>query len=217
MLVAKFVDNDYICNKTKFSNFGMSIEKDILVLPINEEVEIAPMGLKGKAILLEISEEDIVDCKRNNSFHVNKAIPIRNLNDDELSIIRTAACKDPYYAYWYAIDVDKKPTNETRFSACQDPKYVYKYALYVDKKPTNKTRNAACQSPEYAYWYALYVDKNPTPETKLSACQSPKYAYWYALYVDKSPTQETKAAASKDQYYKREYERWEKNYSNNQY
>jgi hypothetical protein len=180
MLVAKFVGNDYICD----TNFGIPIEEDILVLPINEDVSFNPMHLKEKSILLEISEENIVNCKKNRSFYVNKAIPIRYLNDGELSILRSAACQNPELAYDYAKNVDQKPTNETRTAACKNPYFAYLYAKYVDKKPTNETRNAACQNPEAAYWYAIYVYQKPTPETK--------------------------DAVSKDKFYKREYAKWEK-------
>jgi hypothetical protein len=236
MLVAKFVDNDYICNKTKFSNFGVPIEKDMLVLPINEDVSIDSIELKEKAVLLEISEENIVDCQRNTYFKVNKAIPIRNLNDEELSIIRsaacqisfyayhyaicvdkkptdktrTAACKDPEFAYLYALEIDQKPINETRTASCKEPYYAYHYAIYADQRPTNETRIAACKNPYYAYYYALYVDQKPTNETRIAACKEPYYAYHYAKYVDKKPTNKTKDAVSKDQHYKEQYEQWEK-------
>jgi hypothetical protein len=210
MLVAKFVDNDYMCDKISYDNFGTPIEKDMLVLPINEDVSIDYIELQEKAVLLEISEENIVEYQGNSAFHVNKAIPIRFLNDDELSIIKSAACQHPEHAYYYAKDVDKKPTNETRSAACQNPCYAYYYARYVDKKPTNETRSATCQNPYYAYLYAKFIDKNPTNETRSAACQNPDYAYRYAYIVDQKPTNETRNAASKDQYYKEQYAKWEK-------
>jgi hypothetical protein len=205
MLVAKFVDNNY-----KYDNFGISIEKEMLVLPINEDVDINRMRLDEKAILLEISEKNIVDCQRNTYFYVNEAIPIRYLNDEELSIIRNAACQYPKYAYKYALYVDKKPTNETKSAACKNPYYAYRYAYYIDKKPTNETRNAACNDPYYAYYYAVYVDQKPTDETRTAACQYPEFAYMYALEIDKKPTDETRSAVSKIQYYKEQYAKWEK-------
>jgi hypothetical protein len=184
MLVAKFVYDDYICDAISYDTFGAPIEKDMLVLPINEDVSIDSIELKETAVLLEILEENIVECKRNSYFKVNKAIPIRNLNNDELSILRTAACNDPECAYKYAFHVDQKPTDKTRNAACQNSGWAFYYALNVDKKPTNKTRSAACQHPEFAHWYACIVDKKPTPETR--------------------------TAASKDQYFKKQYEQWEK-------
>jgi hypothetical protein len=236
MLVAKFVDDNYMCDKISYANFGIPIEEVMIVLPINEDVSFNPMNLKEKSILLEISEKNIFDCQRNRSFHVNKAIPIRNLNDEELSIIRfaacqnpesayryalfvdqkptdktrSAACKDSGYAYEYASNVDKKPTNETRSAACQNLYYAYYYARNIDKKPTNETRNAVCNDPYYAYYYALEVDRKPTDETRNAVCQSPECAYKYAKFVDKKPTNETRTAACKDPYYKEQYEKWEK-------
>jgi hypothetical protein len=210
MLVAKFVDDNYLFDNISYDNFGTPIEEDILVLPINENVDIKPMILKEKAILLEISEENIVKCKRNSSFYVNKAIPIRFLNDEELSILRTAACQTPCCAYYYAYYVDKKPTNETRSAAIQHPEYAYNYALDVDKKPTNETRTNACQNPGYAYWYAFYVDQKPIDETRSASCQDPFFAYLYAYSVDHKPTDETRTNASKNQFYKKQYAKWEK-------
>jgi hypothetical protein len=236
MLVAKLVDNNYMYDNISYANFGTPIEKVMLVLPINEDVSFNSMRFKEKVVLLEILEENIVNCKRNSYFKVNKATPVRNLNDDELSILRsaacknprcayyyayyvdqkptnetrTAACKNPYYAFYYAKDVDQKPTNESRIVACKKSEYAYYYALYVDHKPTDETRSVSCKSPHFAYLYALYIDKNPTDETRTAACRCQEYAYRYAREVDKKPTPETKDAVSKDQYYKKEYERWEK-------
>jgi hypothetical protein len=205
MLVAKFVDNNI-----SYANFGTPIEEDILVLPINEYVDVNSIILEEKAILLEISEEDIVKCQGNRAFHVTKAIPVRELNSDELSILRTAACKNSELAYYYARDVDKNPTNETRTNACQNPEHAYYYAKDVDKKPTNETRTNAGQCPEWAYLYAKYVDKKPTDETRSAVSKNPSYAYWYAIDVDKKSTPETRNAASKDPYFKEQYAKWEK-------
>jgi hypothetical protein len=198
MLVAKFVNNNYVCDNVSYAKFGIPVEKVMLVLPINENVDINPMKLKGKAILLKISENNIVDCQRNSAFYVNKAIPIRYLNNEELSILRSAAVQYPELAYEYAFYVDKKPTNETRSAACQHPELAYWYALSVDLNPTNKTRSAACQHPEYAYMYARYVDRKPTDETRSAAGQYPEFAYKYAKYVDQKPTNETGTNTTKN-------------------
>jgi hypothetical protein len=210
MLVAKFVDDNYMCDNISYANFGITIEEVMLVLPINENVDINYMSLKEKVVLLEISEENIVECQGNSAFYVNKAIPIRNLNNDELYILRLAACQNPYYAYEYAYYVDKKPIDKTRIAACQHPEWAFYYALSVDKKPTNETRSGACQHPEWAFYYAMNVDKKPTNETRSAACQHPELAYRYAYGVDQKPTGKTRNAVSKDQYYKKEYAKWEK-------
>ena len=83
------------------------------------------------------------------------------------------------WAYYYACEVDKKPTDETREAACKDPWPAYKYALFVDKKPTKETREAACKDSCDAYRYALEVDKKPTDETREAAC---KDSYWEKQY-----------------------------------
>ena len=81
------------------------------------------------------------------------------------NLTRNIACQDSYYAYWYALNVDKKPLVQTRDAACQSPYYAYRYAKYIDKQPSKQTRNAACQDPHYAYYYAKDVDKEPLQET----------------------------------------------------
>jgi hypothetical protein len=210
MLVAKFVDDNYKYNNISYVNFGTPIEKVTLVLPINEDVSFNCMRFGKKAILLEISEENIVECQRNTYFKVNKFTPVRNLNDEELSILRTVACHDPYYAYWYARDVDQKPTNETRSAVCKNPDYAYWYARNIDQKPTDETRTAACKNSENAYYYALNVDQKPTNETRTAACKNMYFAYLYAKDVDQKPTDKTRTVVSKNQYYKERYEQWER-------
>jgi hypothetical protein len=212
MLVAKFVDDNYRQGNTSYSNFGIPVEKYMLVWPINEDVDINPNALNTKSILLEISEENIIYCQRNSAFHVNKAMPVRELNDDELSILRIAACQHQEWAYYYARYVDQKPTDETRNATCKEPYYAYNYAKYVDRKPTSETRFATCQHSEFAFYYAIDVDKKPTDETRIAACKDPCYAYLYAKDVDRKPTSETRINASKNQYYKNKYEHWEAKY-----
>jgi hypothetical protein len=56
----------------------------------------------------------------------------------------------------------------------------------------------------------MNVDKKPTNETRSAACQHPELAYRYAYGVDQKPTGKTRNAVSKDQYYKKEYAKWEK-------
>jgi hypothetical protein len=76
--------------------------------------------------------------------------------DDEL---RTFLCSlgsyyGSYYAYCYARDVDRKPTDETRTAACKDSRWAYYYAVDVDGEPTKETRTAAYKEPAWAYYYA---------------------------------------------------------------
>ena len=75
------------------------------------------------------------------------------LKEGPSDLTRNIACQEPYWAYLYALDVDKKPSKQTRDAACQGPEYAYCYAIDVDKQPSKQTRNAACQNATYAYWY----------------------------------------------------------------
>jgi hypothetical protein len=254
MQVIKFVNKEFkspgIYRQLDYSKFGSPIEvevdpkeygqcaKGIHVIPINEDADFENVIFTETMILLEVAEEDIVYCGKNGKMRVRKATPIRQVkkSDKEWEIIRkaaykdpiyaycyardvdkkptdearTVACKDSHYAYWYAKDIDKKPTDETRTAACKSSHYAYMYALHVDKGPTDETRIAACQDSSYAYWYAISVDKSPTDETRIAACQDSSYAYYYAKDVDKKPTDETRTAASKDPYWGKKYKLWEK-------
>jgi hypothetical protein len=223
MQVIKFVTKDFKSpgsyEQLDCSNFGIPIEaaadpkeKGIYVIPINEDVDLEDVLFTGTMILLEVAEEDIVYCEHNETMSVRKATPIRQIveSDKEWKIIRTAACKNPEWAYDYAIGADKGATDETRTAACNKPEWAYMYSLYVDQKPTNKTRTAACKYSEWAYKYAVYVDKSPTKETRTAACKDPVYAYCYARDIDKKPTDETRTAASKSLYWGNQYKQWEK-------
>ncbi len=59
---------------------------------------------------------------------------------------------NPKKAYEYA--KINGPEKNTRNIACQDPFFAYLYAKNVDKKPRKDTRNAACKNLKYAYYYA---------------------------------------------------------------
>ena len=219
MQVIKFVTKDFkspgIYGKLDYSNFGISIEveadlkkygqcaRGIHVVPINEDADLHNVVFTDTMILLEVAEEDIVYCEGNGKMLVRKATPIRQIveTDEEWEIIKTAACKKPEFAYWYARNIDRKPTEKTRTAACKDPHNAYLYALCVDKGPTEETRTAACQSPFFACMYANYVDKGPTEETRTAAYQDPKYASQYDRDVNKKPTVEA--------YSREPYEYWE--------
>jgi hypothetical protein len=227
MQVIKFVTKDFKSPgryvQLDYSNFGIPIEveadpnkkgqcaKGIHVVPISENADLHNVIFTGTMILLEVAKEDIVYCEGNGKMRVRKATPIRQVVkfDKEWGIIRTAACKEPGWAYEYAIYVDQKPTDETRIGACKLPECAYDYALYADRKPTDETRTAACKDSGYAYDYAKNVDKNPREDTRNAACNDPGCAYWYARYVDKEPTDKTRTAASKYVHWKKRYEQWE--------
>jgi hypothetical protein len=228
MKVIKFVTEDFKSpgwhGQLDYSNFGIPIEietdpkengqcaRGIHVVPISEDANLENVLFTNTMILLEVEECDIVHCEGNGKMRVCKATPIRQVakSDKEFRIIKTAACQEPEYAYWYAKYVDQEPTNETGTVACQSPQYAYEYAKYVDQEPTDETRTAACKKPYFAYLYAVNVDKKPTEETRTAACDNSEWAYWYARDVDNEQTDETRTAALKDIYWGKQYEQWEK-------
>ncbi len=85
-------------------------------------------------------------------------IDIRYLPIDDS--IRTFVCGlDPQWAYWYALDVDRKPHSETRTAACGDTYYAYRYAKCVDRGPSDETREAAFKDSSSKYLYIEEVGK----------------------------------------------------------
>jgi hypothetical protein len=204
-----------VYGKLDYSNFGIPIEVDadpkergqcargIHVVPINEDADLHNVVFTDTMILLEVAEEDIVYCEGNGKMRVRKAIPIRQIvkTDKEWEIIKTVACKASEFAYFYALYVDQKPTDETRTADCKSSGCAYMYAREIDKKPTDETRTAACYDPYYAYLYAIDVDQNPTNETRTGACQDSEYAYKYAKNVDNCSTKETRIAAHQNLVY----------------
>jgi hypothetical protein len=200
MQVIKFVTKDFkspgYCGQLDYSKFRIPIEveadpkergqcaRGIHVVPINENADLTNVLFTDTMILLEVEEEDIVYCENNGKMRVRKATPIRQVveSDKEMGIIRTAACKEPGWAYFYA--------------------------LHIDNGATDETRTAVCNAPQYAYWYALCIYEGATDETRTAACKSPELAYWYAREVDQKPTKETRIGASKDAHWKKRYEQW---------
>lgn len=51
------------------------------------------------------------------------------------------------------------PSDITRTLACKEPKWAYEYALNVDKGPRDDTRAACNKVPHFTALYALNVDK----------------------------------------------------------
>ena len=108
---------------------------------------------------------------------------IKALKEGPKDLTRNIACQEPYSAFCYALNVDKKPLTQTRDAACQDAEYAYKYALNIDKSPSKQTRNAACQFPSYAYLYAKNIDKQPLQETWKYVLNTP-YEEEYTSWAD---------------------------------
>ena len=115
---------------------------------------------------------------------------IQNKNVPKSDEIRTLICDlgGSRCAYYYARDIDQKPSKKTRTSACKDSWYAYLYARHVDKKQLDETRTAACKDPWSAYTYAQNIDQKPSNETRTAACKKPSckeaYKNWETGYID---------------------------------
>jgi hypothetical protein len=148
--VIKFVTRNFkspgCYEQLDYSKFGIPIEvevdpkergqcaRGIHVVPINEDADLECVIFTGTMILLEVAEEDIVYCENNGKMRVCKATPVRQVveTDKEWGIIRTAACKKPEWAYFYALYVDKGPTDETKTAAYTDSYYGYWYYMEIE-------------------------------------------------------------------------------------
>jgi len=84
-------------------------------------------------------------------------------------------------AYRYALK--NGGSDKLREICCQKPWYAYYYALKLDKKPREDTRKAACNylTWAYYYYYASDIDKGYHEETRRSCYKSP---YYYGLYLE---------------------------------
>ena len=101
----------------------------------------------------KLTKEDIIllfleDPEKLTTELWNKNVP----KSDE---IRTLICElgDSWCVYWYALQIDKKPTDETRTASCRGSDGAYCYAKNVDKKPTNETREATYKDSDYKERY----------------------------------------------------------------
>ena len=76
------------------------------------------------------------------------------------------------------------PGDVTRAAACRNPWVALAYALDVDRGPHPATRAAACRVHWTAYLYAREVDRGPHPATRAAACRDPAAALFYAREVE---------------------------------
>jgi hypothetical protein len=68
--------------------------------------------------------------------------------------LRTFLCSfGPIGAYYFAVFLDKNPTEETRIAVCKDSYWAYAYARLIDKKPRADTKEAASKN---ALWKIEY-------------------------------------------------------------
>lgn len=103
---------------------------------------------------------------------------------------RAEACSTSFWAFKYAMDVDKKSYPNTRAKALELSRTAYLFAWRVDKKPTDDTRTAASKTAEYALKYAVLLDGYPHPVTRAGVDNDPagaKYARRYDDLVAEGP------------------------------
>jgi hypothetical protein len=67
------------------------------------------------------------------------------------------------------------PSDKTRDLACEEPFWAFCYANEIDKKSHEQTRKAVCVDPEWAYKYALKVDCKPRVTENYENYEIPKY------------------------------------------
>ena len=88
------------------------------------------------------------------------------ISDIDISKCKEEFLKYPYWAYYYAAFVKRKPSKETRDAACNTSHLAYCYALNADKKPLKQTREAARKDPywrnEYYYWELYWKECTPS-------------------------------------------------------
>ena len=103
----------------------------------------------------KLTKEDIILFFLEDPYKLTDEICKGNVpKSDE---IRTLICElgNSKCIYWYAVDIDEKPTDETRTACCTVPWYAYCYAKNVDKKPTKETRRAAQKD---SFWKGRYKE-----------------------------------------------------------
>ncbi len=81
--------------------------------------------------------------------------------------------KSPMWFYWFALNVDRKPKNDTRKGVLGSPMWSYYYFRYVDKKPRRDTRDA-CVLGSWSWGYE-YMKLAKEGEGKMKAIKGKPY------------------------------------------
>lgn len=76
---------------------------------------------------------------------------ILTLEDQEESL------KDPYNAYYFAVEVPGADIRRCEEVACKHPEYAYLFAQNVPGADISKCEDAACKDPQYAYYFGAFV------------------------------------------------------------
>jgi hypothetical protein len=156
----KATSDDWLHEHLDYFSFGVQLEavansNGIRVVPIKNDIDLSGVVLTKTMLLLEVDETDITYCDNNGNMRVRKAVPIRQITkaDKEWGIIRSAACRNPWFSYEFAHSVDEESNYETRNSASKMPEFAYLYAVYVDKRPIEDTMIGASKEK---YWEEAY-------------------------------------------------------------
>jgi ketosteroid isomerase-like protein len=112
-----------------------------------------------------------------------------------------AIAQNPRWAYYYALDVLKRPWPEAEPYIVKDPIWAYFYALYVLKRPWPEAEPTIAKNPQWAHYYARYTLRRPWPEAEPAIAQNPRWAYYYALDVLKRPWPEAELCIAKDTFW----------------
>ena len=65
---------------------------------------------------------------------------------------------DPYVVYAFAYTYGKQ-SDEARTAACKNPKIAYYYARFIDKKPSEETAEATLKDPDMGPLYESFVER----------------------------------------------------------
>ena len=107
--------------------------------------------LSGDTWQIFTDYEDLVNLPY--AVKVRKAYVI---SDIDIKKYKKEFLKDPLWAYYYALNIDVKPSKQTRDAACKDPYYAYTYAKFIDVKPSKRTRESAYKDSlwekQYRQW-----------------------------------------------------------------
>jgi hypothetical protein len=79
-------------------------------------------------------------------------------NSGHTEELQEIACKDPYYAYCFAMVVKGADIWYCQEAACKEPYWAYCFAKYVVGADIEYCQEWACKDPYWAYWFAVDVN-----------------------------------------------------------
>ena len=93
--------------------------------------------------------QDLIDKKKKENYTESM--------DYEFLKKQEEACKDPFYAYYFAKDVPGADISVCQEAACKDSHYAYLFAKNVEGADIKICQEFACKGPFSAYEFALHV------------------------------------------------------------